>query len=170
MNQAKKPFNNTKCNKQDCLTHQPLQDPLALVVGAVVGHDAPVDQNQAVQEQPGAEPEQSKHQGPPTGPSPEAQAAEQAWPATTTPTTWHQSSREHCDVVTAAKSAKSVQTLLSSCYKMVQLKDGAASCDQDLFVQDFLKFFWSKTIWTKPTYKTKKSRIPLEQEAKSAEE
>lgn len=76
-----------KISNKDCLTHQSLQDPLALVVVAVVGHDAPVNQNQAVQEQPGAEPEESKQQRPPTGPPPEAEATEQARPAATTPTT-----------------------------------------------------------------------------------
>lgn len=72
------------------MTHQSLQDPLALVVGAVVRHDAPVDQDQAVQEQPGAKPEQSEHQGPTAGPEPEAQPPEQAQPAaagTTAPST-----------------------------------------------------------------------------------
>lgn len=69
------------------VTHQSLQDPLALVVGAVVGQDGPVDQNQAVQEHPGTEPEQSEDQGPPAGPHPEAQPPEQAEPATSTPST-----------------------------------------------------------------------------------
>lgn len=54
-----------------------------------------MDQNQAVQEQPGAEPEQSEHQGPPTGPQPEAQPPEQAQPPTAAPSAWHQSSGEH---------------------------------------------------------------------------
>lgn len=85
-----------KCMEADHVTHQSLQDPLALVVGAVVGQDAPVDQNQAVQEQPGAEPEQSEHQGPPTGPEPEAQPPQQAQPAAAaTPSPRHQASREH---------------------------------------------------------------------------
>lgn len=79
--------------KLDRLTHQSLQDPLALVVGAVVGQDAPVDQNQAVQEHPGAEPEKNEHQGPPTRPHPEAQPPQQAEPATSTPSTRQQSSR-----------------------------------------------------------------------------
>lgn len=83
-------YKNTELN-----THQPLQDPLALVVGAVVRHDAAMDQNQTVQEQPGAEPEQSKHQGPPTRPAPEAQAPEQAGPTAATPATRPRSSREH---------------------------------------------------------------------------
>lgn len=69
------------------VTHQSLQDPLALVVGAVVRQDGPVDQNQAVQEHPGPEPEQNEHQGPPAGPHPETQPPEQAEPATSTPTT-----------------------------------------------------------------------------------
>lgn len=77
------------------MTHQSVQDPLALVVGAVVGQDAPVDQNQAVQEQPGAEPEQSEHQSPPAGPQLETQPPEQAQPAATTPSAGHQASRQH---------------------------------------------------------------------------
>lgn len=80
----------------DPLTHQPLQDPLALVVGAEVRQDGPVDQNQTVQEQPGPEPEQSEDQGPPTRPQPEAQPPEQAQAAAaTTPSAGHQPSREH---------------------------------------------------------------------------
>lgn len=77
------------------VTHQSLQDPLALVVGAVVGQDGPVDQDQAVQEHPGAEPEQNEHQGPPTGPHPETQPPEQAEPAAATPTGRHRAARCH---------------------------------------------------------------------------
>lgn len=55
-----------------------------------------MDQNQTVQEQPGAEPEQSEHQGPPTGPQPEAEPPEQAEPAAAAPpSTRHQASRQH---------------------------------------------------------------------------
>lgn len=92
-------------NKNRFLTHQSLQDPLALVVGAVIRQDAPVDQNQPVQEQPGAEPEQSEHQGSPTGPQPEAQPPEQAQTPAETPSSRHQSSREHAEK-TCPKSSK----------------------------------------------------------------
>ena len=54
-----------------------------------------MDQNQTVQEQPGAEPEQSEHQGPPTGPQPEAEPPEQAEPAAAPPSARHQASGQH---------------------------------------------------------------------------
>lgn len=65
------------------LTYQPLQDPLALVIGAVVGQNPPVHQNQAVQEQPRPKPEQSKEQRPPPGPQPEPKPPENAESAPT---------------------------------------------------------------------------------------
>lgn len=54
-----------------------------------------MDQNQAVQENPGAEPQQSEHQRPPTGPHPEAQPPEQAEPPGPSPSSGQQSSWEH---------------------------------------------------------------------------
>lgn len=54
-----------------------------------------MDQNQAVQENPGAEPQQSEHQRPPTGPHAEAQPPEQAEPPGPSPSAGQQPSREH---------------------------------------------------------------------------
>ncbi len=105
------------------VTHQPLQDPLALVVGAVVRQDAPVDQNQAVQEQPGAEPQQSEHQRPPAWPQPETQPPQQAQAtATATPPTWPQSSRKHdgCADHTQVSSDRKWWRLLRSAKSLMQ--------------------------------------------------
>lgn len=59
------------------LTHQLLQDPPGPGVAAVVRQDPSVDQNQAVEEHPGAEPEQSEDQGPLAGAHPQAQPVHQ---------------------------------------------------------------------------------------------
>lgn len=78
-----------------CWTHQALQDPPALVLRAEVGQDAPVDQNQTVQDQPGPEPEQGEDQGPPTGPQLQAEPPEEAPPPAAAPGARRRSSREH---------------------------------------------------------------------------
>lgn len=84
----KKPDCTFKCKlvNEGWETHQTLQDLLALVVSAVVGHDAPVDQDYAVQEQPGAKPEQGKHQGSTTRPQAKAEPPDQTQPAAATKT------------------------------------------------------------------------------------
>lgn len=78
-------------------THQTLQDPPALGVAAVVRQDPSVDQNQAVQEHPGAKPEQGQDQGPLTGPHPQAQPAQQRRCAasTSSSSTRQQTAGEH---------------------------------------------------------------------------
>lgn len=84
----KKPDCTFKCKlvNEGWETHQTLQDLLALVVSAVVGHDAPVDQDYSVQEQPGAKPEQGKHQGSTTRPQAKAEPPDQTQPAAATKT------------------------------------------------------------------------------------
>lgn len=76
-------------------THQSLQDLLALFIRAEIRQDAPVDQNQTIQKQPGPEPEQSEDQGPPAGPHPEAQPPQQAQPASPAPRARRRSSGQH---------------------------------------------------------------------------
>ena len=65
-------------------SYQSVQDPPALVIGAVVREEGPVDQNQAVEEDPGAEPEQGEDQRAPPAES-EAQPAQHAAPPRSTP-------------------------------------------------------------------------------------